>query len=155
MMVRNTLHTAVLAALLGGSALAVAQPAPPPPPMFNPAVLQAEIRAAAGSDTVYFSAQGYGLDAAAIRVLTAQAAWLRANPAIMVRLDGHGDQNDTRDYAFGIAERRAAAVRDFLVTQGISPERLSLASWGKERPGTMRLGASVVGVGPRVVTTIR
>ncbi len=154
MMVRHKLRTALLAACLGGSALAVAQPAPPPP-MLNPAMLQAEIRAAAGSDTVYFSAQGYGLDAAAIRVLTAQAAWLRANPAIMVRLDGHGDQNDSRDYAFAIAERRAAAVRDFLGTQGISPDRLSLASWGKERPGTMRIGTMTVGVGSRVVTTVR
>lgn len=145
----------LLAACLGSASLAAAQPAPPPPPIFNPAALQAEIRAAAGSDTVYFSAQGYGLDAAAIRVLSAQAAWLRANPAIMLRLDGHGDQNDSRDYAFGIAERRAAAVRDFLVAQGVSPDRLAIASWGKERPGTMRIGMSIVGVGPRVITTVR
>ena len=96
-----------------------------------------------------------GLDAAAIRLLGAQAAWLRANPALMVRLDGHADQYDTRDYAFAIAERRAAAVRDFLVAQGVAPGRLSIASWGKERPGTMRIGARVVGVGPRVVLTIR
>ncbi len=144
----------LLAACLGSASLAAAQPAPPPP-MLNPAALQAEIRAAAGSDTVYFSAQGYGLDAAAIRVLSAQAAWLRANPAIMLRLDGHADQNDSRDYAFGIAERRAAAVRDFLVTQGVSPDRLAIASWGKERPGTMRIGTAIVGVGPRVVTIVR
>jgi len=146
----------MLIACLGGSSLALTQPAPvPPPPVFNPAVLQAELRATAGSDTVFFSAHDYGLDLAAIGVLRAQAGWLRANPAIMIRLDGHADQNDTRDYAFGIAERRAAAVRDFLVTQGVAPDRISIASWGKERPGTMRVGTATVGVGPRVVTTIR
>jgi peptidoglycan-associated lipoprotein len=154
-MVRNKLRGALLVVCLGGSSLAWSQPLPPPPPILNPAALQAELRARSGSDTVYFSAQGYGLDASAIRVLTAQAAWLRANPAIMVRLDGHADQNDTRDYAFGIAERRAAGVRDLLVTLGVAPVRLSIASWGKERPGTMRIGISTVGIGPRVVTTVR
>lgn len=152
-MVSCKLRAALLAALLGGSSLALSQP--PPPPMFNPAALQADLRARVGSDTIYFSARGHGLDAAAIAVLMAQAAWLRANPAIMVRLDGHADQNDTRDYAFGIAERRAAAVRDFLVTQGVAPNRLSIASWGKERPGTMVIGTRTVGVGARVVATIR
>ena len=141
---------------LSCSGLAAAQRRPPPPPpILNPAALQADLRMKSGSDTIYFSAQGHGLDAAAIRVLTAQAAWLRANPAILVRLDGHADQNDTRDYAFAIAERRAAAVRDFLITQGVAPGRLSLASWGKERPGVMRIGPATVGVGARVVTTVR
>jgi peptidoglycan-associated lipoprotein len=153
--VTHKLPALLFAAALGCSGMAAAQRLPPPPPMLNPAALQAGLRATAGSDTIYFSAQGHGLDAAAIRALTAQAAWLRANPAIMVRLDGHADQNDTRDFAFAIAERRAAAARDFLVTQGVAPERLSVASWGKERPGVMRIGATTVGVGPRVVTTIR
>lgn len=153
-MVKHKLCAVLVAGCLGASAAAAAQPVPGPP-VFNPAALQAELRAAAGNDTVYFSAQGYGLDPSAIRVLTAQAAWLRANPALLVRLEGHADQNDTRDYAFGIAERRAAGVRDFLVTLGVAPGRLSIASWGKERPGTIRIGTSSVGVGPRVVTTIR
>ena len=135
--------------------MAGSQPLPMPPPMLNPTALQADLRAKAGTDTVFFSAQGYGLDATAIAVLRRQAEWLVANPAIMVRLDGHADQNDTRDYAFAIAERRAAGVRDFLVTQGVSPDRLAIASWGKERPGTLRIGTSTVGVGPRVVTTLR
>jgi len=153
--VTRKLRTLFLAACLGVSAAASAQPVVPPPPMFDPAVLQAGLKQAAGNDTVFFSARGHGLDASALRVLTAQGAWLRANPAVSIRLEGHADQNDTRDYAFAIAERRAAAVRDFLVTQGVAPSRISIASWGKERPGVLRIGASSVGVGPRVVTTIR
>ena len=145
----------LLASLAGAPVLAQPQPGPMGVPMFNPARLQAELRASAGSDTVYFSPQGHGLTAATIASLAAQARWLRANPAIMIRLDGHADQGDTRDYAFAIAERRAASVRDFLVAQGVSPDRISLASWGKERPGTIRVGTSMVGVGARVATTIR
>lgn len=151
----NLIRATLVFASLSASAPASSQPLPMPPPMLNPAALQADLRAKAGSDTIYFSAQGHGLDAAAIAMLRAQAGWLRANPALMVRLEGHADQNDTRDYAFAIAERRAAGVRDFLVTLGVSPDRLSIASWGKERPGTIRIGNSMVGVGPRVVTTIR
>jgi peptidoglycan-associated lipoprotein len=151
-MVKTALCAVLLAFGLGSTALA--QPAPPPA-FLNPAALQADLRLKAGSDTIFFAVQGFGLDASAIRLLGAQAAWLNANPAIMVRLDGHADQNDTRDYAFGIAERRAAAVRDFLIARGIAPDRLSIASWGKERPGTMRIGPRVVGVGPRVVMTVR
>ena len=150
---KHMVRGALLFACLAGTSSAVAQR--PPPPILNPAALQADLRVKSGSDTVYFAARGHGLDASAIRVLAAQAAWLRANPAILVRLDGHADQNDTRDYAFAIAERRAAAVRDFLVTQGVAPERVSIASWGKERPGVMRIGTRTVGVGPRVVTTVR
>jgi peptidoglycan-associated lipoprotein len=150
-MVRKLIRAALMLTCLGGSTLAVSQPAP----MLNPAALQVDLRAKAGSDTVFFSAQGYGLDASAIAMLRAQAAWLRGNPAIMIRLDGHADHSDTRDYAFGIAERRAAGVRDFLITQGVTPDRMSIASWGKERPGTIRVGTSTVGVGPRVVTTVR
>ena len=151
----KTFRAITLAACLGFSGAAAAQRQPPPPPVFNPAMLQAGLNQAAGNDTVFFSARGHGLDASAIRVLTAQAAWLRENPAITVRLDGHADQNDTRDFAFAIAERRAAAVRDFLIAQGVAPNRLSVASWGNERPGIMRIGVTAVGVGPRVVTTIR
>lgn len=149
------IRAALLLACISGPTLAASQPAPPPPPMFNPAAMQADLRAKASSDTIFFSAQGYGLDATAIAILRAQAAWLRANPAILIRLDGHAGPSDTRDYAFGIAERRAAGVRDFLITQGVAPDRMSIASWGKERPGTIRVGTATVGVGPRVVTTIR
>lgn len=133
----------------------VLQPGPPPPPMINPAQLQADLKAKAGNDMIFFSPRSHGLTAPALATLRAQAAWLRANPFANVRLEGHGDQTETREYALAIGERRAAEVRDFLVTQGIAPERMSVASWGKERPGTIRVGTSVVGVGPRVVMLVR
>ena len=110
--------------------------------------LQADLTLRAGCDTVYFAAHGYGLTPQA-RSRCGQ--WRNGfaptrSPASASK--GMATGADTRDYAFAIGERRASEVRDFLVTQGIAPERMAIATWGKERPGTMRIGASVVGVGP-------
>lgn len=120
-----------------------------------PGVLRASFIAAARSDTVYFSARGTSLDANAIATLTAQARWLLANPFVRVRLEGHGDSRDSRDYALAMGERRANEVRDFLVLQGVTPDRVTVTSWGKERPGTVRIGPSVLAAGPRVTTTLQ
>lgn len=124
-------------------------PATPGPPA------QGALLAAAGSDTVFFSQRGWALDANATAALTAQARWLVANPFVTVRLEGHGDAHDSRDYALAIGDRRANAVRDFLVLQGVAPHRIAVISWGKERPGRVRVGPSVVSVGPRVVTIVQ
>jgi peptidoglycan-associated lipoprotein len=135
------------------------QPAPPPPGMppavmGTPAALQSDLIVKAGTDTVYFSARGATLDANATATLAAQARWLLANPYMNVRLEGHGGADDSRDYALAIGDKRASAVRDFLILQGIAPNRISVISWGKERPGTMRIGTSVVATGPRVQTIV-
>jgi peptidoglycan-associated lipoprotein len=135
------------------------QPAPPPPgmapPVFNtPEALQSDLIVKAGTDTIYFPARGAALDANATTTLAAQARWLLANPYLNVRLEGHGGAEDSRDYALAIGDKRANAVRDFLILQGIAPNRISVISWGKERPGTMRIGTSVVATGPRVVTVV-
>jgi peptidoglycan-associated lipoprotein len=119
-----------------------------------PGVAQANFAAAAGSDTVYFSARSTSLDAQAMATLGAQARWLLANPMATLRLEGHGDVRDTRDYALAIGERRAASVRDFLVLQGVLPHRINVTTWGKERPGSVRVGPTVVATGPRVVAVI-
>jgi peptidoglycan-associated lipoprotein len=136
------------------------QPPPPQAPgqaqpgMGMPGVAQANLAAAAGSDTVYFSARSTILDVQAMATLGAQARWLLANPMATVRLEGHGDLRDTRDYALAIGEKRAASVRDFLVLQGVLPHRINVTTWGKERPGSVRVGPSVVATGPRVVTIV-
>lgn len=151
---KRYLLSALLAGSIAGTATAQRVPPPPPPPP-TPAMLQGDLNARAGSDTVFFSAQGHGLSAQAMATLRAQAEWLRANPGVAIRLEGHGDRSDTRDYAIAVGERRASAVRDYLISQGILPSRITVSSWGKERPGIIRVGASLVGVGPRVVTSVR
>lgn len=134
---------------LGGN-----KPPPPAQPGMPGAATQPALVAAAGSDTVYFQPRSTSLDTAAMATLAAQARWLLANPAARVRLEGHGDSSDTRDYALAIGERRAASVRDFLVAQGVLPQRITMLTWGKERPGTIRVGQTMVATGARVVTIV-
>ncbi len=134
-------------------------PAPPGTPMspvspMSTGALKADLVVTAGSDTVYFPPSGSSLDANAAATLRAQARWLLAHPFVTIRLEGHGGPRDSRDYALAIGDKRANAVRDFLVIQGIAPQRISVLSWGKERPGTVRIGPSTVAAGPRVVTVV-
>lgn len=138
-----------------GNGQAPAPGQPPAQPMAMPGALQGSLVAASGSDTVYFASRGTILDQNAVATLTAQARWLVANPFVRVRLEGHGDSRDSRDYALAIGDRRANEVRDFLVLQGVAPTRIDVTSWGKERPGTVRIGTSVVAAGPRVVTIVQ
>jgi peptidoglycan-associated lipoprotein len=96
--------------------------------------LQADLVAKAGSDTVYFGTDEYSLDQATQVTLAAQARWLIANPSVRASLEGHADERGTREYNQALGERRANAVRDFLVSQGVPTSRLVTTSWGKERP---------------------
>ena len=125
---------------------------PPPPPTIE--MLQADLLANSGSDIVYFTGNSHGLDAAAQASLTAQARWLRANPAVRARLEGHADERTPRDYALAIAERRANAVRDFLVLQGVPAAQLTILSWGKERPVAQGSDESAWARNRRAVTVL-
>ena len=112
---------------------------PPPQPAADPSlsplpVLQAAFVAQAGSDTVRFDRESYVLSEAARATLTAQAAWLRANPTVRAKIEGHTDTRLNREFALALGERRAAAVRNFLLAQGLPPQQLTVVSWGKERP---------------------
>jgi len=142
---RKTILAAIILACLGAGTIASAQvlrlpPIPqigprgqPPPPM-TIEMLQADLVAKTGSDMVYFAGSGHGINPAGQATLVAQARWLLANPAIRARIEGHADERTPRDYALAVGERRSDAVRDFLVLQGVQPGRLTIVSWGKERP---------------------
>ena len=142
---RSLLSIVALLALGAGGTLAAAQvlrlpPVPrvgprglPPPPM-TIEMLQSDLIAKTGSDMVYFAGSSHGINAAGQATLVAQARWLFANPAIRARIEGHADERTPRDYALALGERRAKAVRDFLVLQGVQPGRLTIVSWGKEQP---------------------
>jgi peptidoglycan-associated lipoprotein len=67
-------------------------------------------------------------------VLAAQAQWLSRYPAVRVRIEGNADERGTREYNLALGARRANAVRDFLVSQGVSGARIETLSYGKERP---------------------
>lgn len=85
-------------------------------------------------DTVLFSVDQSTLTPEAIVVLNQQAAWLNANPTATVLIEGHADEQGTRDYNTALGGRRANAVSAYLVSQGVADNRISIISYGKERP---------------------
>ncbi len=85
-------------------------------------------------DRVFFATNESVLTTASRDTLRKQAAWLRKNSDITVVLEGHADERGTREYNLALGERRANAAKDYLMTYGISSDRVSVISYGKERP---------------------
>ena len=85
-------------------------------------------------DRVFFATNESVLTTASRETLRKQAAWLRKNSKVSVVLEGHADERGTREYNLALGERRANAARDYLMTYGISGKRISVISYGKEKP---------------------
>ena len=88
-------------------------------------------------DRVFFATNESILTTASRETLRAQAAWLRKNPGINVVLEGHADERGTREYNLALGEKRAQAVKNYLIGLGINPDRVSTISYGKERPAVV------------------
>jgi len=87
-----------------------------------------------GQDTIYFDTDRYNIDSADAAALQTQAQWLARYPNKPVTIEGHCDERGTRDYNLALGERRANAAKNYLVSIGVSPSRLTTVSYGKERP---------------------
>ena len=85
-------------------------------------------------DRVFFATNETILTTASRDTLRKQAAWLRKNSGVNVVLEGHADERGTREYNLALGERRANSAKDYLMTYGISSDRISVLSYGKERP---------------------
>ena len=85
-------------------------------------------------DRVFFATNETVLTTASRETLRKQAAWLRKNSDINVVLEGHADERGTREYNLALCERRANSAKDYLMTYGISSNRISVLSYGKEKP---------------------
>ena len=85
-------------------------------------------------DRVFFATNKFSLTTAARDTLRKQSTWLRKNKDITVTIEGHADERGTREYNLALGERRANAAKDYLMTYGVSGKRLSVISYGKERP---------------------
>ena len=85
-------------------------------------------------DRVLFAVDQSNLSDAARGVLAGQARWMQSNPGYAVILEGHADEQGTREYNLALGARRASAVQNFLISQGIAASRLRTVSYGKERP---------------------
>jgi len=85
-------------------------------------------------DRVFFATNKSTLTTASRDTLRKQAAWMRKKSKLKFTIEGHADERGTREYNLALGERRANAAKDYLMTYGISGSRLSVISYGKERP---------------------
>lgn len=129
---------------------------PPPEPVRSTALAgsQAALVEAAGSDTILFPFDSYGLDEKARQTLGAQAEWLGQNAAVRVSIEGHADERGTREYNLALGERRANAARNFLAAQGVGTERMAIISYGAERPAVDGRNEEAWAANRRAVTLV-
>lgn len=85
-------------------------------------------------DRVFFGYDSYGLVAESTKVLKRQSLWLKLFPKTKITVEGHCDERGTTNYNFALGERRANAVKRYLVAQGISSSRVNVVSYGKSKP---------------------
>ena len=85
-------------------------------------------------DRVFFATNESILTTKSRDTLRKQAAWMRKNSDLNFVIEGHADERGTREYNLALGERRANAAKDYLMTYGVAGNRLSVISYGKERP---------------------
>ena len=93
-----------------------------------------EFLASGVPDRVFFATNKSSLTTKSRETLRKQATFLRKNKNLSVTIEGHADERGTREYNLALGERRANAAKDYLMTYGISGKRISVISYGKERP---------------------
>jgi peptidoglycan-associated lipoprotein len=109
-------------------------PTPTPKPVETPAPVAAPAATVGDMKTVYFALDSWALDDAAKATLDTDAKLLRDNSALNVRVEGNCDERGTVEYNISLGQKRADAVRDYLVGAGVTAGRLTTISYGKERP---------------------
>jgi peptidoglycan-associated lipoprotein len=85
-------------------------------------------------EDVFFETDRYDLTPEARGVLAKNASWLLQYPTVLMLIEGHCDERNTREYNLALGERRASAVRDYLKSLGIAGDRMRTISYGEERP---------------------
>ncbi len=87
-----------------------------------------------GQNVIYFDTDRYNIDSADAAALQSQAQYLGQYSQIRITIEGHADERGTREYNLALGERRANAAKNYLVGLGISANRITTVSYGKERP---------------------
>ncbi|WP_409361143.1 peptidoglycan-associated lipoprotein Pal [Bartonella heixiaziensis] len=105
-------------------------------------------------DRVFFSLDSSSIEPDAERILMRQAEWLLRYPSYFITIEGHADERGTREYNLALGQRRAVAVRDYLMSLGVSVQRMRTISYGKERPVAVCDDISCWNQNRRAVTTI-
>ena len=109
----------------------------------------------AAEDRVFFAFDSSSLNSQAVEALDTQVKWLKANPKVDVVVQGHCDERGTREYNLALGERRANAVKQYLVSQGVAKNRVSTISYGKERPAVLGNNEAAWAQNRRGVTVVK
>ncbi|MDA9170586.1 peptidoglycan-associated lipoprotein Pal [Alphaproteobacteria bacterium] len=105
-------------------------------------------------DRVLFDYDSASLNSSSKILLDAQSRFLRANTDLNFIVEGHCDERGTREYNLALGEQRATAIRDYLVIQGIDPDRIKVISYGKEKPAVVGSNGMAWSKNRRAVTII-
>lgn len=105
-------------------------------------------------DRVFFAYDSSALSEESKKILNVQSQWLNSDKSIKITIEGHCDERGTREYNIALGERRANATKDYLVSKGVNPERISIVSYGKERPAFFGSSPEVMAKNRRAVTVI-
>ena len=117
-----------------GSLLAKADPSDSSGRQLDEIRAEQAASAAAGLRDVYFGYDSWTISEDGRQALGRDADWLKSHPGAAIKVEGHCDERGTTAYNLVLGEKRAKAVRNFLVELGVSANRLSVVSYGKERP---------------------
>lgn len=118
-------------------------PTPTPPPSGPTVGTQAHFEQAVGSSTViFFDTDRFNIDTTDATALQAQAQYFARFPQLTFTIEGHCDERGTREYNLALGERRANAAKNYLVSLGVSPDRIRTVSYGKERPVALASNAA-------------
>lgn len=105
-------------------------------------------------DRVFFETDSSVITSEGQAVLQQQAEWLKSHSNVNVQVEGHADERGTREYNLALGERRATATKNYLVTVGVSSNRITTTSFGKERPAVLGNDESAWSQNRRAVTVI-
>jgi peptidoglycan-associated lipoprotein len=92
---------------------------------------------AAGLRDVFFAYDSWAITEEGRQTLSRDAEWIKSNPNALLKIEGHCDERGTSAYNLVLGEKRAKAARNYLVELGVGANRLSVVSYGKERPSCM------------------
>ena len=134
----------------GGSRGGIASSALPGEPVPG---TQEELEVSVG-DRVFFAYDSAVLSPVATQTLDRQAAWLKKYPEIVITIEGHTDERGTREYNLALGDRRANAVKNYLVALDIEPNRILTISYGEERPAEPGNGETAWAKNRRAVSVV-
>lgn len=106
-------------------------------------------------DRVFFAFDSSAISADSAEILNTQVKWLKKHKNVNVIVQGYCDERGTREYNLALGERRANAVKQYLVSQGIAADRISTISYGKERPAVLGNNEAAWAQNRRAITVVR